>query len=543
MAGLQKREFGGRNIEGRQRPLMLKDFLDDTDSMHVSRKRRRRRPGSGECPTTMRYLLEMESENKKMALQGSSIVSSKLAMSTRFAFQKASEVLVKILPCSICTPSRHVHGTTILQGHSATKSGLLQRMALGSDSLKESFSGRLSAALRTFSRRSHHNKRETEIQVRVRDIMRWTSFGDEEIMYSEYCDTNTLSQKEAHLQTPDRTLDSFSSSRTSSCTWSEYGQESDSASNLHSSSDSSVCSGRADGLKDDLHLLSYHSKKEDRVAAEETVKLEYLERPKSDIPIGSLGFNRAEGMAMSGGGLDSLDTVDTHYSDGQEADVQQLKRTGHGCAICDFERSHEKEQFSPLSVLDFPFGDKVTAAFAENTPNVRRTKQQLPQNETAAKIDPIDLNKRFASSIFEFPIEESEDFTEYYDGNCGDYLDNLVQIEDVDEYITEVLNGYMTGKRHWGSFGSLIIDVFREESSSESQPNVDQLVKAVTGRVKEWLLKDNEMDENSEVLKEEDINRYWMDFGIVDEMAAEMEVAVLRFLVDELLFDVMDSKT
>lgn len=119
----------------------------------------------------------------------------------------------------------------------------------------------------------------------------------------------------------------------------------------------------------------------------------------------------------------------------------------------------------------------------------------------------------------------------------------MVQIEDVDEYITEVLNGYMTGKRHWGSFGSLIIDVFREESSSESQPNVDQLVKAVTGRVKEWLLKDNEMDENSEVLKEEDINRYWMDFGIVDEMAAEMEVAVLRFLVDELLFDVMDSKT
>ncbi|XP_031474459.1 uncharacterized protein LOC116246745 isoform X2 [Nymphaea colorata] len=540
MAGLQKREFRGENIDGRQRPLMLKDFLNNTNSLHVSKKRRRHRRSSSESPTTMGSPLEMESERNKRILQGSGIVS-KQATTTPSALRKASEVLVKILPCSICTPSQHAHGTTILRGQSMAPMRECH-------SLKGSFSRRLSAVMRSLSHRSHHNKREAEIQVRVRDIMRWTSSGDEEIMHNEYCNSKALSQNEAHLQIPDRTLDSFSSSRTSSCTWSECGQESDGASNLHSSSDSSVCSGGADGLKDEMHLLNYHSKKEDRVATEEGFKLECFERPKADIPIESLGFNPAVGMPMSGGGLDSLDRADTHCCDGQEADVQQHKRAGHGCNECDVERFHEKEQFSPLSVLDFPFEDEATATFVESIPNIRRIKQQLLQNcqnETVAELDPVDLNKCFESFIFEFPVEDSEDFAEHYDGNSGDYLDSVVEIEDVEECIMEVLNQYMnaTQKRRWGSFGSLVIDVFKEESSFGSQLNADQLVKAVTGRIKEWLVKGNEMDENREVpLKEMDINQYWKGFGIDDEMAAEMEVAVFRFLVDELLFDIMDSK-
>ncbi|KAF3787997.1 hypothetical protein EJ110_NYTH18810 [Nymphaea thermarum] len=549
MAGLQKREFRGENIDGRQRPLMLKDFLNDTNSLHVSKKRRRHRRSSSESPTTMGSPLEMESERNKRILKGSVIVS-KQTTTTRSALRKASEVLVKILPCSICTPSQHAHGTTNLQGHSATKLGFPQSMAPMREchSLKGSFSRRLSAVMRSLSRRSHHNNMEAEIQVRVRDIMRWTSSGDEEIMHSEYCNTKALSQNEAHLQIPGRTLDSFSSSRTSSCTWSEFGQESDCASNLRSSSDSSVCSGGADGLKDEMPLLNYHSKKEARVATEASFKLECFERPKADIPIESLGFNPAVGMAMSGGGLDSLDTAETHCCDGQEVDVQQHKRAGDGCTVCDVERYHEKEQFSPLSVLDFPFEDEVTATFVENIPNIRRIKQQLLQNcqtESVTELDPVDLNKCFESFIFEFPVEDSEDFAEHYDGNSGDYLDHVVEIEDVEESIMEVLNQYMnaTEKRQWGSFGSLVIDVFKEESSFGSQLNADQLVKAVTGRIKEWLVKGNEMDENREVpLKEMDINQYWKGFEIDDEMAAEMEVAVFRFLVDELLFDIMDSK-
>ncbi|XP_049931467.1 uncharacterized protein LOC126409188 isoform X2 [Nymphaea colorata] len=543
-------ESKGGHSEEKQRPLMLKDFLNDTSPIHVTKNRQNHHPTSKECRTTVKYLLEMESKSKKKALQGVGIVSSRHASSTRSALRRASEVLVKLLPFSSDTPSQQGHGTTIRRVHNVNKLGSFpHRLPSARESRvpNGSLSRRLSALLRNISRRRHYNKRRAETPVRVRDIVRWASFGDEETTPCEYSNSRTPLREEAHVRTHDGTSDSLSSSRTSSYTWSEFGQESDCASTLQSSSGSSVCS-EADVMKDKMLLLNYHGKEEEEQAVEEILQKGCRERPTADTPVRLLERDSAGGLAMSEGGSDSLDTADTCCANEEEADIQRLEHGGDGLTGRINAEGHEKELFSPISILDFSFEDDVMAApFEEGLANRRRTKRQLLQkigrHETLIQLDPVDLQKSFASSRLEILDEHPENFANYHDSSNGHDL-NDVKTEDVEECIKEILNEFLDAptKRQWGSFELLVIDILREELSIGSKLDEEDLVKISSERLKEWFLLENQIEESRELcVKEMEVTEDWRKFMMEkEEMVLEMEVTVLRSLVDELLLDLMD---
>ncbi|CAN6475639.1 unnamed protein product [Victoria cruziana] len=535
----------------KQRPLMLKDFLNYTSSANISTHRQDHRRGSKERRTTVKYLLEMESKSKKNAFQGIGILSSKHASPTSSALYRVSEALVKLLPFSIRTPSQQGGGTTILRRHKANKLiSFPHKMSSARESLGRldgSLSRRLSAVWRSISRRRHGGKRRAEVQVRVRDIVRWASFRDREITSCERRNSETPAQEEARVRTHDGTSDSLSSSRTSSYTWSDLGQESDCASTLQSSSRSSVCSD-PDMMKDKMILLNYNGKKKDVAVVEEILQKGSSKRLATETRIRLFECDGAKGLAMSGGGSDSLDTTDTCCSS-EEPDIQRLEHEGDGrTASSHAEGGYEKELFSPISVLDFSFEDEVTATpLEESLANIRRTKRHLLQKigrpETVSQLDPVDLQKLYESSGFEILDEDSECSTNYIDSNNGRDL-NDEKIEDVEDCVREILNEFLDAsiKSQWGSFELLVIDTLREELSIASKLDENELVKIASGRIKEWLLMENQMEESRELfVKEMEVNQDWSKFTMdKEEMVMELEVTVLRRLVHELFFDLID---
>ncbi|CAN6481157.1 unnamed protein product [Victoria cruziana] len=514
----------------KERPLMLKDFLRDGSPSYDTGKRWQRNRCSHESPTTMRYLLEMDTKGTK----STGVVLPRPASTTLSALHKASEVIVRLLPFSGRIPPQKRQGTTVVRRQNINKlSSILKRVA----SIREprspggSLSRRITAAMRSLSRREPCIKREVEVQVRVRDIVRWRSFDDEEeIPYLQYLNAKTPPRDE--LSAADGTSDSCSSSRTSSCTWSE----SESLSNSQSCSGSSECSVVSGEFKNKMLLLSYHQK-----VKEDDFQKSSLVQPPTDTPIHSLGFNRAMEMKETS---DSTDAADICCSNGQKEDVQELGHANDCCTgCCDIEGYEEKEQFSPVSVLDFPFEDEdegATTSFEESLADIERKKQQLLQKigryESLSKLDPVDLERQFALTEFEFSDEDAESFTGYHDGNAGE------EVENAEEYIREIILEYLdeTTKRTWLPFELLVIDVFREELNSAGELQADELVEIAAGRVKEWLTQTGSVDQSRELcLKEMERNQGWRKFVMDDEMAAEMELDILWSLVDDLLIDIM----
>ncbi|KAF3795624.1 hypothetical protein EJ110_NYTH04236 [Nymphaea thermarum] len=521
-------------MQEKQRPLMLKDFLRDASPSRDSNRKWHRNQSSNESPTTMRNLLDMDSKSSKRT----GLVLSRPASTTLSALHKASEVIVRLLPFSSRTPPQKRQGNAVIRRQNVNKlSSILRRVA----SMREprtprgGLSRRISAAMRSLSRREPCIKRDVEVQVRVRDIVRWRSFGDEEeIPYLQYHNSKTPPREE--LSTADGTSDSCSSSRTSSCTWSE----SESLSNSQSGCGSSECSVVSGALNNKMLLLSYHREVKDGVD-DEFQKSSFVQ-PPTDTPIHSLGFNRAVEMKEAS---DSLNGADTCCPSGQKEDVQQLGRANDGCTMCRaIEGYEEKEQFSPVSVLDFPFEDEdegATTSFEESLADIERKRQQLLHKigryESLSKLDPVDLEREFALTEFELLDEDVESFTGYHDGNAGD------EVENAEEYIREIILDYLdeTTKRNWLPFESLVIDVFREELSSAGEVGADELVGIAVGRVKEWVIQTGSVDQSREFcLKELERSQDWRKFVMdEEEVAAEMEVDILWSLVDDLLIDLM----
>lgn len=114
----------------------------------------------------------------------------------------------------------------------------------------------------------------------------------------------------------------------------------------------------------------------------------------------------------------------------------------------------------------------------------------------------------------------------------------------MEDCVREILNEFLDAsiKSQWGSFELLVIDTLREELSIASKLDENELVKIASGRIKEWLLMENQMEESRELfVKEMEVNQDWSKFTMdKEEMVMELEVTVLRRLVHELFFDLID---
>ncbi|KAK1264327.1 hypothetical protein QJS04_geneDACA008418 [Acorus gramineus] len=194
------------------------------------------------------------------------------------------------------------------------------------------------------------------------------------------------------------------------------------------------------------------------------------------------------------------------------------------------DEEEEKQQFSPVSVLDPPFKEEEEEEEDHHHPQqqsfaaVLRAKQQLLHRisrfERLAELDPIELEKRMADEIDE---EES-------------VSDECVEAQS-DEFVREVLNrsGTCCLYRIPNDMKMLVTDIIDEERSYDATMNEETLPSKVLKRLESW----KEVVMNTiDMMVEMDLKREgdeWRRFGSnVGETVEEIERATFEVLIDEL---------
>ncbi|KAF7147740.1 hypothetical protein RHSIM_Rhsim03G0079600 [Rhododendron simsii] len=217
------------------------------------------------------------------------------------------------------------------------------------------------------------------------------------------------------------------------------------------------------------------------------------------------------------------------------------------------EEKEEKEQCSPVSVLDPPFKDdedgredggdpdgydlECSSAIIQTEPDLLknwRAKQKLLEKllrfEKLAKLDPIELEKRMP----EDQEEEEEDDDD--DDEVDSSLDQFNSEKNDDQYIREVL---VCRSKYSADMKRLVIDLIAEEKRQEEEGGIDDC-ETVVSRVCERLDSWKEVESNTiDMMVEFDFRREtdgWKrtDREQVIEIAVEIEISIFGLLEEEL---------
>lgn len=204
-------------------------------------------------------------------------------------------------------------------------------------------------------------------------------------------------------------------------------------------------------------------------------------------------------------------------------------------------KEEEKEQFSPVSVLDCPFEDEddessSSSPFRCRIARMEGTQHKLMQKirrfENLAQVEPVDLEKRITMS-------EADD---------GDELGNRTE-EKAGELVKQLIM-----KTRSSSMGlhtkadKLVVDLFRERSVENSEENVvmEEVLKVVEKWVNEEsqeLLTSWEVENGRKVYVNDMDNKYcgnWMKLDEQEkEVGLELEVEVWNSLFNEFLLDLI----
>ncbi|XP_058747776.1 uncharacterized protein LOC131620657 [Vicia villosa] len=217
--------------------------------------------------------------------------------------------------------------------------------------------------------------------------------------------------------------------------------------------------------------------------------------------------------------------------DKQNNGVDDVKKFESG------EDEEEKEQCSPVSVLDTPFEDYHDDDCHENDneeddfdldgsyANVQRTKQQLLDRlrrfEQLAELDPLELEKRMQEDNEETFFEEDDD-----EEDCEE--------KSLREMVCEILC-HSSDHERWQeqeALKRLVYDLIKEELNYSQDMN--NVVKRVCKKMDLW----KEVECNTiDMMIEEDFSREKIGWKkndeVTKELAREVEVAIFCFLVDE----------
>ncbi|XP_011094405.1 uncharacterized protein LOC105174110 [Sesamum indicum] len=216
------------------------------------------------------------------------------------------------------------------------------------------------------------------------------------------------------------------------------------------------------------------------------------------------------------------------------------------------EEEEEKEQCSPVSVLDPPFEDDdghesrdaeeddydIECSYA----NVQRAKQQLLYRlrrfEKLAELDPMELERKLLEGSDEDDLggemgRESED---------DDPLSLYRQQDTIDSIVAEVLN-QSSLECHTMSMSSdmkkLVTDlIIEEKSKTNCSGNNDVVMRRICCRLDAW--KQVQFDTIDMMIGLDFRREYddWKKFPEqVEETAAEIELAIYGLLLEELLSD------
>ncbi|KAF9591168.1 hypothetical protein IFM89_002123 [Coptis chinensis] len=211
----------------------------------------------------------------------------------------------------------------------------------------------------------------------------------------------------------------------------------------------------------------------------------------------------------------------------------------------------EKEQNSPVSVLDPPFEDddddeddgqedveaeKDGFDLERNFANVQRAKLQLLQNlrrfEKLAELDPLELEMRIAEQE-----DEDSEFAEQCHYN-DDGLFFSVNEKSDSLIVRELLaqSNMHNCKRIPSDIKRLVLDLAAEEGVEETDPcSREFVVKKVCKRLESWKeVESNTIDMMVEFDFKRDANEWLKNPEQLQDVAAMLELAIFDILVEEL---------
>nr|DAD48029.1 TPA_asm: hypothetical protein HUJ06_017966 [Nelumbo nucifera] len=485
-----------------KRPPMLKDFLrDDLNSCSSNGFQSYPRRS---CCTTVRNLLDIDFKSRESSQRRRLVRSrSKAASTTISALHKASEAVLAAVKYFPFSP---INKSPSTQPQNRPKVGILPR----------SISRRLR---RSFWRKTDKEEHEIIVTVRVKDILRWKSFRDlieDSEKPSDFSPTPLnekakplcLSSSPLPRTTTTTTTTTTSSSITSSSnSWADSDFTSD---YLQSSSVSSECLGETDG-EDSKRCLS--SEKQT--------------------------FNNKAGEG-------SMETTTTYSVDAKSA--------------CQYE---EKEQFSPVSVLDFPFEEEdedteTHSSSNQSLSNMDWAKQKLMQKirrfEIFAQLEPVELEQRIALAELDDSVEcASDSFSiSVHDDTAYQRIEEDEEAIEAEERAMRLFNKHIKAssqlQNRKASMEHVLLDFFRNgimgrtqaEEGDEFECELLKVARDWVDGKKQYELGRGFGDDRSVCVREMESGGQWKKLEEEQrELAAEMEIKVWGSLVDELLLDLL----
>lgn len=206
------------------------------------------------------------------------------------------------------------------------------------------------------------------------------------------------------------------------------------------------------------------------------------------------------------------------------------------------EDEEDKEQNSPVSVLDPPFEDDYDGHEEDNYDDIecsyafvhRAQKEllyKLQRFEKLAELDPIELEKRMIEAEEEYTLEQATEFEEY------DHVSfTFHEQTQAHEFMQEVIrkSGFQDVKKP--GIKRLISDLIVEEDREVSTSSDEQVIKRVCKRLESWKeVESNTIDMMVEMDLRKEINDWKKSQKEIEEAAMDVEVAIFAVLVDELL--------
>ncbi|KAL1569018.1 hypothetical protein AAHA92_00552 [Salvia divinorum] len=247
--------------------------------------------------------------------------------------------------------------------------------------------------------------------------------------------------------------------------------------------------------------------------------------PPLDIPS---DFN-----ACSSGNSSNFNEVKREEDD--DVDVEMLKdgdvstddSTAGGATEKQWSVSEEKEQFSPVSVLDCPFDDDEVSS-----PFQHMEGSSKPKIERFGCMDPLNLSKRFEST--ESPLPHSSVSSTREEGELEEN-----EVKRAEQKVMDLLQQVMPPCKA----DSLLLDFFREKIMSRQWGDgyCEDLVREAESWINsKTLIHDALLGWNRQPYVEDmEGSKEWRCFdGEIREMALELEAVVFDALFDELVVDI-----
>ncbi|CAH2078203.1 unnamed protein product [Thlaspi arvense] len=222
--------------------------------------------------------------------------------------------------------------------------------------------------------------------------------------------------------------------------------------------------------------------------------------------------------------MTSGDYVGSHVSDGSS-----VKDNREECV------NEEKEQLSPISILQCPFeDDEVTPHSHQNETDEKKLSRKGRRFESLVQLEPVDLEKRIEQYV-EIQDFDSRHMVEKEDDHSEIRANRLFAL--VKSRLTEEPNHLLASHQ----VDNLLLDFFKQDGNNETSDE-DKLVKIV----EEWVMRRREeeyMFLSWEVREKREIYVKEMKWDCIDgddreHVVEELGNGFVTSLIDELILDI-----